>query len=152
MTLYVSEPPMPYSARPPAVVDANVLAAFLFGEAESEMALARLHPYTLHAPALLPFEIANVAMNKLRRGLASPQALAERLEGFDFSLIRLSATPPAGVFGLAQQYKLSAYDASYLWLAAELRAPLVTFDGKLAAAAADCLANLPPPEGANPTP
>ena len=152
MTLYVSEPPMSYSTRPPAVVDANVLAAFLFGEAESDMALARLHPYTLHAPALLPFEIANVAINKLRRGMASPQALTERLEGFDFSLIRLSATPPAGVFDLAQHYKLSAYDASYLWLAAELRAPLVTFDGKLAAAAADCLANLPPPDGANPTP
>lgn len=152
MTLYVSEPTMPYSARPPAVVDANVLAAFLFGEAESEMAVARLHPYTLHAPALLPYEIANVAMNKLRRKQASSRELAERLEEFDFNLIQLAATPPAGVFGLAQRYQLSAYDAAYLWLAAELRAPLVTFDKRLAAAAADCLASLPPPEGANPTP
>lgn len=147
MTLYVSEPPMPYSARPPAVVDANVLAAFVFGEPECEEAMARLHPYTLHAPALLPFEIANVAMNKLRRGQASPQDLAARLEGFDFGLIRLAETPPAGVFDLAQRYRLSAYDASYLWLAVELRAPLLTFDGKLATAAADCMVNLPPPEG-----
>lgn len=146
MTLYVSEPPLSYAARPPAVVDANVLAAFVFGEPECEEAMARLHPYTLHAPALLPFEIANVAMNKLRRGQGTSQDLAERLEGFDFSPIRLAETPPAGVFGLAQRYRLSAYDASYLWLAAELRAPLLTFDGKLAAAAADCLASLPPPE------
>ena len=70
---------------------------------------------------------------------------------YDFGPIRLTETPPAGVFGLAQRYRLSAYDASYLWLAAELRAPLLTFDGKLAAAAADCLAKLPP-EGAEPTP
>ena len=146
MTLYVSEPPLSYVARPPAVVDANVLAAFVFGEPEGEEALARLHPYALHAPTLLPYEIANVAMNKLRRGQASPADLAARLEGFDFGLIRLADTRPAGVFSLAQRYRLPAYDASYLWLAAELRAPLLTFDGKLAAAAADCLVGLPPPE------
>ncbi|HNQ56329.1 MAG: type II toxin-antitoxin system VapC family toxin [Burkholderiales bacterium] len=146
MTLYVSEPPLSYVARPPAVVDANVLAAFVFGEPEGEEALARLHPYALHAPTLLPYEIANVAMNKLRRGQASPADLAARLEGFDFGLIRLADTRPAGVFSLAQRYRLPAYDASYLWLAAELRAPLLTFDGKLAAAAADCLAGLTPPE------
>ena len=149
MTLYVAEPPSPYAARPPAVVDANVLAAFIFGEPEGEVALARLHPYALHAPTLLPYEIANVAMNKLRRGQASPEELSARLEGFEFGLIRLADTRPAGVFGLAQRYRLSAYDASYLWLAVELRAPLLTFDGKLAAAAAECLAGLPPPDKAN---
>lgn len=152
MTLYVSEPSPQYVVRPPAVVDASVLAAFIFGEPEGELALARMHPYTLHAPALLPFEIANVAMNKLRRGFASSQALSERLEGFDFGLIELAEAPAAGVFGLAQRYRLSAYDASYLWLAAELRAPLVTFDERLAAAAAECLANLAPPGGADLTP
>lgn len=152
MTLYVAEPPASYAMRPPAVVDANVLAALVFGEPEGEEALARLHPYALNAPTLLPYEIANVAMNKLRRGQASSEDLVARLEGFDFGSIRLAETPPAGVFGLAQHYRLSAYDASYLWLAAELRAPLLTFDGKLAAAAADCLANLPPPEGASPIP
>lgn len=151
MTLYVAEPPVPYAMRPPAVVDASVLAAFVFGEPEGEAALARLHPYALHAPALLPYEIANVAMNKLRRGQASPEDLAARLEGFDFGSIRLAEAPPAGIFGLAQRYRLTAYDAAYLWLAAEMRAPLLTFDGRLAAAAADCLANLPP-QGADPPP
>ncbi len=35
---------------------------------------------------------------------------------------------------LAEQHGLSRYDAAYLWLALVHRAPLVTFDRKLAAA------------------
>jgi predicted nucleic acid-binding protein len=41
------------------------------------------------------------------------------------------------------RYKLSGYDAAYLWLAAELKAPLATFDKKLAAAAQAHLSSLP---------
>ncbi len=103
-----------------------------------------MHSYALHAPALLPFEIANVAASKLRRRVFSAEVLAERLEGFDFTTITLASIPPAGMFSLAQRYALSAYDASYLWLAVALKAPLITFDGKLAEAATDCLAGLPP--------
>ena len=47
------------------------------------------------------------------------------------------------VAALALQYNLSAYDASYLWLAAELQCPLATFDDKLAKAAQAHLSTLP---------
>ena len=40
------------------------------------------------------------------------------------------------VLALALVWGLSAYDASYLWLAAALKVPLVTFDRQLAAVAA----------------
>ncbi|MDP3414253.1 MAG: type II toxin-antitoxin system VapC family toxin, partial [Polaromonas sp.] len=46
------------------------------------------------------------------------------------------------VADLAMRYGLSAYDAAYLWLAADLKCPLATFDDKLAAAARTHLAGL----------
>jgi len=36
---------------------------------------------------------------------------------------------------LAERYSLTACDAAYLWLAAELEVPLATFDDQLAEAA-----------------
>jgi predicted nucleic acid-binding protein len=42
----------------------------------------------------------------------------------------------AGVVRLAEAHRLSAYDASYLWLARDLNVDLVTLDKRLAAAAA----------------
>ena len=47
------------------------------------------------------------------------------------------------VCDLAIRYQLSAYDAAYLWLAAELKCPLATFDEKLATAAQAHLSALP---------
>lgn len=46
------------------------------------------------------------------------------------------------VKALAMQYQLSAYDAAYLWLAADLKCPLATFDDKLAVAARTYLPSL----------
>jgi predicted nucleic acid-binding protein len=45
-------------------------------------------------------------------------------------------------YALAMRYRLSAYDAAYLWLAGALQAPLAT-DAKLAGAARDYLAGTP---------
>ena len=42
----------------------------------------------------------------------------------------------AGALELAEQFRLTAYDASYLWLARQLNAELVTLDRQLARAAA----------------
>jgi predicted nucleic acid-binding protein len=86
---------------------------------------------TLHAPSLLPYESTSVAVKKLRRGEAhAADGLAQALD-FDIELHEINAQE---VFQLAKRYQLSAYDASYLWLAAELKCPLATFDEKLATA------------------
>ena len=56
--------------------------------------------------------------------------------------VELSAVQPAQVLALAIRYKLSTYDAAYLWLAAEIKAPLATFDEQLGRAAQVHLASL----------
>jgi predicted nucleic acid-binding protein len=119
---------------PVKVVDASAIAALMFGEPEAGEAATRLRGATLAAPALLPFEIASVCVKKLachpeqRELLLAASRLFKRLE------IAQHNVDLRGVVELAQQSGLSAYDASYLWLARHLRAELVTLDARLARA------------------
>ncbi|WP_126444035.1 type II toxin-antitoxin system VapC family toxin [Sulfuricystis multivorans] len=129
----------PYGARPPAVVDASLLVAIVFGEPEAAQIEALLGPYELFAPTLLPFEVANAGLNKCRRRILDAAETGARLAAFDFASVRLCAIEPAAVFALAHRYALSTYDASYLWLAGELSVPLFTLDKTLAEAAQNYL-------------
>ena len=75
--------------------------------------------------------------------MGRPDIAADGLLQFAAMDIELHRVEPAMVLGLAVRYGLSTYDAAYLSLAAELRAPLATFDEKLATAATAHLASLP---------
>ncbi len=138
--LYVAEPPAQYLARPPVVVDCSALAGLLFHEEWEALAAEKIHGRTLHAPFLLQIEIASVALKKHRKGFSDivTDALAQYAD-LDINLHRVE---PQDALALALRYKLSAYDATYLWLAAELKAPLATFDEKLGRAAQLHLASL----------
>lgn len=139
-TLYVAEPSAQYLSRLPLVLDCSALAGFVFGEAWQAQAQAQMLGRSLHAPYFLQVEIANVAVKKQRRGeLHAADGLAKASE-LEIDLYQIDA--PA-VVALAMRYQLSAYDAAYLWLAAELKAPLATFDDKLGRAAKLHLASLP---------
>jgi predicted nucleic acid-binding protein len=136
----VAEPPSVYRLRPPLVVDCSVLAAAVFQEEAQDLAQQQLSAHELHAPWLLQCEIASVALKKMKEGFeAVARAGLERVQELSMDLHRIEI---AAVTALAQKYKLTAYDASYLWLAADLRVPLVTFDEKLADAARTHLAGL----------
>jgi len=137
--LHVAEPPLAYARRPRIVADATVLAATLFGEDEYPQAVALLRGRALAAPHLVDYEIANVALNKLRRGRVPKDAVAAALDGFAALAIERHAVDPVAVVAVAQRWRLTAYDAAYLWLAEQLVAPLATFDAALARAAQDHL-------------
>jgi predicted nucleic acid-binding protein len=132
--IYVAEPPPQYLSRLPIVVDCSMICAVLFDEperADAEERLARRH---LLAPCLLDHEVVNVALKKGRRGM--PVAALERAL-FDYGAqdIEFVSTVVPAQHALAERYGLSAYDAAYLWLAAERKVPLATFDRKLGEAA-----------------
>ena len=120
--------------RPPVVADCSVMAALVFAEPACDEAAALLSHKAVHAPALLPFEMANVARSKRRAGLEAT-AMEDAMRDFAEQRIALHAVPADAMAQLALHYDLSAYDAAYLWLATELQAPLATFDRRLADAA-----------------
>lgn len=139
----IAEPPPAYLSRPPLVVDCSVLSALLFEEPTRDEALRSLSGKTLHAPSLLDHEIVSVALKKRKSGWPA-ESIDLALADYAVHSIELHRTVDlVAQYSLAIRYKLSAYDAAYLWLAAELRAPLVTFDENLAAAARTHLASLP---------
>ena len=119
------------------VIDASALAAIVFAEPEAQDLADRLRGYTLAAPELLPFEVASVCLKKLRRypqqrsRLLAAYRLMGRME-IDRTEVDLNEVIP-----LAEQKRLTVYDAAYLWLARELDAEIVTLDKKLAEAMAE---------------
>ncbi len=132
--LYVAEPPAQYLVRPTLVLDCSVLSAVLFSEAMRDEALQRMAGHALNAPSLLDYEVASVAVKKLAQGWLL-ESVGEAVQRYQQQGIALHPVNLREQCALAQQYGLSAYDAAYLWLAAELKAPLATFDAKLAKAA-----------------
>ena len=118
------------------VVDASALAALTFREPTTRNLAAEIDNTTIHAPWLLKFELANVAMTKARQ---QPDATPEIFAALSFALddssdIVWHDVQATDVALMAHATGLSAYDASYLWLAGTLDADLVTLDKKLAAA------------------
>jgi len=120
-----------------AIVDASALAAIAFNEPRAAEMTERLANRELVAPRLLAYELTNAAMHKL---VKHPQQAAMIRAGLERALaddvaIVWSDVEPGPVLDLAIQTGLTAYDASYLWLARHLDADLVTLDSELAAAA-----------------
>ena len=133
-SFHLAEPSAAYLARPPVVVDSSAICAVLFDEIGRDEAVASMAGKSLYAPYLLDHEVISVALKKRR--LHWPEdSLAMALGDYLGYQIELRETDLPAQYALAARYNLSATDAAYLWLAAELRAPLATFDDKLAKAA-----------------
>ena len=94
----------------------------------------------------MPVEVANALVNTARQGRISP-GVREQLEGLLMALpieirwleIHAAIGPIAQ---LARQYRLTAYDASYLHLAIHHGAPLATLGRPLRWAAAEARVRL----------
>jgi len=114
------------------VIDASALAALVFDEPEADLVAEYVRDRELVAPTLLSFEMANVCWVKIRRNPDEREALLAAFQTPGLVIETLDVDHQA-VVELALQTGLTAYDASYLWLARDLSIKLVTLDRQLAA-------------------
>jgi predicted nucleic acid-binding protein len=122
---------------PGKVADASILAALIFEEGKANEAAALVSGVELHAPHLLAYELGNVTRKKILEWPEHQQQFIQALaDGLSLN-IRWSEVDPLGVVELALATGLTVYDAAYLHLAQSLGVPLVTFDRRLQAVAAD---------------
>jgi predicted nucleic acid-binding protein len=122
------------------VLDASIAVAWAFDD-ETDPRADAIAELLVDAFALVPslwhVELANVLAMGLRRGRIDPDGITEFMADIDAFDIRTDAvTPHAGRLASASaEHGLSAYDASYLVLAADRALPLATGDRALAEAA-----------------
>ena len=119
---------------PAKVVDASVIAALAFDEPRADEANGLISEGDLYAPRLLGYELTSTALKKARQHPSEADLIEGGLEWALHMGVHLVNVPHLAVLRLALQTSLSAYDASYLYLARQLNAELVTFDKRLEAA------------------
>lgn len=113
------------------VVDASVLGSVVFREPRAEEANSLLRGAELHAPILMAYELTHVAQKKAHQVPAQRQAFEDALEAALSMNIRWRAVSHVKVLQIALDTGLTTYDASYLYVAQNLGASLVTFDEQL---------------------
>lgn len=114
-----------------AVVDASAIASLLFGEPRGAEVAEALEGRELIAPTLLRYELGNVCLKKRELYFEKRDALLLALSFLDRMNLREVGVVEKDVIELAEQNRLTFYDASYLWLARELGADLITLDARL---------------------
>jgi predicted nucleic acid-binding protein len=129
------------------VLDANVLVALLVADEHQPAARAHVEEWLgageeLHAPAVLPYEIANVLARLVFEGALTGQDVTEiwhDLGAFDLQLHPFDLTHDGqDVAAITAQLRCRhATDSTYVCLARRLEATLWTLDGALARSAAD---------------
>jgi len=89
---------------------------------------------SLHAPHLLDIEVTQVLRRLVREGTVPANRAGEAVQ--DLLDLQLTRYPHFALLPRIWQlrHNFSAYDAAYVGLAEKLRAPLITRDGRLAAA------------------
>lgn len=121
--------------RPVVVCDASAVVAMLLDDgSDGAWAAGLMRDADLAAPALMPFEAANVVRRQEMAGLVSgDQAAQAHADLLDLDVERW---PYDLLAGRAWELRanLSSYDAAYVALAESLGATLVTLDRRIARA------------------
>lgn len=123
------------------VVDASVVGAWLFADEQSpqtDMLQEWAADQGAIAPALWPYEVANLVWTARRRRRLADELfdrLAAILPGLPVAVEAVDNRVFGAVATLATKHGLTVYDAAYLDLALLRRLPLATLDRDLRRAA-----------------
>ena len=119
------------------VLDASAVIDLLLRTPAGQRIEQRIYAnaHSLHTVHLLDVEFLQVMRRLVREGSLSQKRAEEAIE--DVATLRLTRYPPMLLLKRIWQLRqnLSAYDAAYVALAENLRAPLITRDGRIALAA-----------------
>lgn len=113
---------------PVLVVDASALASLVFGEPSAEKVAELLSEGRIIAPSLVWFEVASGCLKKIK---AHPKKKGLIIEAFNNARrldIEIMEVDHLAAVELALDKGITTYDASYLWLAREVQADLITLD------------------------
>ncbi len=118
------------------VLDASAVVDWLLQTPAGQRVEQRIYARndTLHTVHLLDVEFAQVLRRLVREGTLARKRAEEAME--DLIAVRVTRYAPVVLLPRIWQLRqnLSAYDAAYVALAEELKAPLITRDQKIAAA------------------
>lgn len=122
------------------VVDSSFLIAAMFEEEHTAFVsdyLRRRSDDELIAPTLLRWEVGNVLLMKVRRGVQTVAEANERARAFETLKIGAPNVEPSpeALLHAAVKHGLTVYDAAYVDLALRLDATLATLDAPMARAA-----------------
>jgi predicted nucleic acid-binding protein len=118
------------------VVDASAIGAVLLVEPEGTWVTTQTDEQDLIAPAILPFEVGNLCWKRLRRARTEAENILAIWAAWTAALpVRLVQERPVETLRLAQDTGITYYDASYLQLARQHGATLISLDVRLVRAA-----------------
>lgn len=123
------------------VLDASVVGAWAFSDERSDDADRLLDEVAQRGavvPSHWPIETANLMLTAARRNrLTAPErdAFLRSLLDLPIRVVEVASHDLFEILVLADQCRLTAYDAGYLWLAVREHLPLATKDDALIRAA-----------------
>ncbi len=114
------------------IVDASAVGAVLFVERDADWVNEQTVGMDLVAPGLLSFEIGNICWKRMQRAESDFDSLMVIWMAWNTSSpVRFIQPDPVQTLRLAHETGLTFYDASYVRLAQEHAAELISLDAKL---------------------